>query len=219
MTVLMKKVGVHMKQGLSPLAVLAFTALLISGCFADKSGQYKPSKKARDLNNQAVAALNQQDNERALMLIGEAISIEPEFYGAYGNKAAILKAMGREPEAIETLKAAIQVKPEYVEAYVPLALMLERNAKADEAKALYAQAITLYDARLAKAPDSPDMAVNRAVAVYLGGNAQEALLALKEVLAKHPEHEQASVIKRRIEKGTRESFVAGISPGATEAQK
>jgi len=212
------KVHMHMRHAISGIAAVALMVAM-AGCSAGGNGGYTPSKKARDLNNKAVAALNQKDNERALMLINEAIALEPEFYGAYANKSAILTAMGREPEAIDALKAVISIKQDYVDAYVPLALLLERTGKAEEAKALYGQTIALYDAQLQKTPDSPDMAVNRAVAVYLNGDAQQALLALKDVLGKHPENKHAAAIRRRIEKGTREAFVAGMAPAEAAEDK
>lgn len=197
-----------MQGTLKSIAVIVAAAIL-SSCYAPETDEYRPGRQARDLNNQAIRSMSEKNYEQALMLVNKAIKIEPEFYTAYGNKSAILIAMKRDTDAAATLQAALQVKPDYVQAYVPLGLLEERAGKMAEAKERYNKAVELYDARLQKNPDDVDTSVNRAVAVYLGEDARVALLALKEILTKNPDHEVAKIVKRRIEQGSRQEFIGG----------
>ena len=200
-------------------AGLAAVALM-AGCFAVEEEDYRPSRRALELNNQAVRAFSEGDLEQALRLANDAIALEPKFYRAYANKAAVLRGLGRRPEAIGALRAAIEMNPAFVEAYVPLGLYLEETDKYDSALHHYQKAIELWDARLAKTPTDADAAVNRAVAVYLANNPRGALKALDAVLNVHPTHEMARAVKRRIQSGDRGAFINGAGrPEGSEAPK
>jgi len=192
----------------------------MAGCFAVEEEDYRPSRRALELNNQAVRAFSEGDLEQALRLANDAIALEPKFYRAYANKAAVLRGLGRRQEAIGALRAAIEMSPAFVEAYVPLGLYLEETDKYESALRHYQKAIELWDARLAKAPKDPDAAVNRAVAVYLANNPRGALKALDAVLNVHPSHEMARAVKRRIQSGDRRAFINGAGrPEGSEAPK
>ena len=200
-------------------AGLAAVALM-AGCFAVEEEEYRPSRRALELNNQAVRAFSEGDLEQALRLANDAIALEPKFYRAYANKAAVLRGLGRRQEAIGALRAAIEMNPAFVEAYVPLGLYLEETDKYDSALRHYQKAVELWDARLAKAPKDLDAAVNRAVAVYLANNPRGALKALDAVLNLHPSHEMARAVKRRIQSGDRRAFINGAGrPEGSEAPK
>jgi tetratricopeptide (TPR) repeat protein len=198
-----------MMRAMWKAVAVTVVAFLLSSCYAPDTDEYRPGRQARDLNNKAIRSMSEKNYEQALMQINDAIAAEPEFYSAYGNKSAILLAMGRDADAAAALQAALQVKPDYAEAYVPLGLLDERGGKKAEAKELYLKAVELYDARLRKKPDDVDTAVNRAVAVYLGQDARTALLALKDIITAHPDHKLARLVRQRIEQGNRQEFIAG----------
>ncbi|MCX5757553.1 MAG: tetratricopeptide repeat protein [Candidatus Hydrogenedentes bacterium] len=197
-------------------------ALLLAACTAQDSEDYKPSKHVADLNNGAVRALNEKDPARALALVNEAISIEPNFYKAYANQAAILNQLGRTGEAAAALQKLIAVKPEYAEAYVPLGLFLEKLfleklGKSEEAMAQYKKASELYAALAQAKPKDANPAINRAVALFLSNNKREAAESLGAYLAKYPDNEYAKKVKSKIEHSDRKSFVSSMPEQADKA--
>jgi len=203
----------HGRQASSLLIGAGLVAgLLLTGCFAPEEEEYRPSQRALELNNQAVRAFSDGDLERGLRLANETIDLEPAFYRAYANQAAILRGLGRQDAAIRALRAAIGIEAEFVEAYVPLGLYLEEAGKYERAQDYYRAAVVLWDERLAKAPKDADAAVNRAVAVYLGGDPRGALRALEAVLDANPAHEMARAVQRRIQDGDRQAFINNAGP-------
>ena len=192
-------------------------ALLLAACAAQDSEDYKPSKHVGDLNNGAVRALSEKDPARALALVNEAISIEPNFYKAYANQAAILNQLGRTEEAAAALRKLIAVKPEYAEAYVPLGLFLEKLGKSEEAMAQYKKASELYAALAHAKPKDANPVINRAVALFLANNKREAAESLGAYLAKYPDNEYAKKVESKIEHTDRKTFVSSMAEQADKA--
>ncbi len=195
----------------------AVLALLLAACAAQDSEDYKPSKHVGDLNNGAVRALSEKDPARALALVNEAISIEPNFYKAYANQAAILNELGRPVEAAAALRKLIAVKPEYAEAYVPLGLFLEKLGKSEEALAQYKKASELYFALAQAKPKDATPVINRAVALFLSNNNREAVASLGAYLAKYPDNEYAKKVKSKLEHTDRKTFVGSMAEQADKA--
>ncbi|HNR37085.1 MAG TPA: tetratricopeptide repeat protein [Candidatus Hydrogenedentes bacterium] len=185
-------------------------AMLLSACSAPDSEDYKPSKRAADLNNSAVRALNEKDPARALALVSEAISLEPNFYKAYANQAAILNQLGRPEDAAAALQKLVSIKPDYAEAYVPLGLFLEKLGKTEEAMAQYEKAAELFAILAQKKPKDSNPVINRAVALFLSNNKRQAVESLNAYLAQFPDEEYAKKVKAKIENTDRPSFVTSM---------
>jgi tetratricopeptide (TPR) repeat protein len=64
-----------------------------------------------------VVALQRQEYERAVALIGEAIRQKGDAAPFYHNRAAALRALGRFAEAEADYREALRLSPEYAEAY------------------------------------------------------------------------------------------------------
>lgn len=199
----------------SVLSVALCLLILCAGCSRDGEEEYHPSQRALELNNRAVRALGKRDLEAALAFAEETVALEPEFYQAHANRAAILRELGRTEEAVAALEALVAMRPSYVEAYVPLGLYLEAIGRELEAEPHYRKALALYEARLDTDPGDLRAAVNRAIALYLLREPARALRGLRKVLAEDPEDEFASAVKYRIEQGDRARFVQGFrEPGS-----
>ncbi len=183
--------------------------LLGTACFRGGDGDYKPSRRALELNNRAVKAMNDKQFDQALMLIDDAITLEPKFYQAYVNKAAILGGLDRNDDAVAALEALLALKPDFAGAYIPLGVLLEKTGKTDAAMERYNKALALYRARLEKKPNDAEAARNRALALYLTNDKMGALQALSEVVAKDPTDDVAKTLKTRIESATRQEFIQG----------
>lgn len=184
--------------------------LCVAGCF-QSGGSHEPSPQAVELNNQAVRALRQGDLDRALLLVNDAISQDPRFYGAYSNKAAILEKQGKLAEAADVLAALIKIRPDHAEASVARGVLLEKTGKKDDAQAQYAEALKLYTDRAQRADpaEKPGFEVGKAVTQYLLNDRAAALATLEAVLEANPDLETARVYKQRIESGRRDVFLNG----------
>jgi tetratricopeptide (TPR) repeat protein len=189
------------------LIVILAAACLLPACTRDTTGEYKPSKRALELNNRAVRALADKNVEQALAFVNDAIKLEPKFHKAYANKAAVLEAMGRSDEAATTLSEAITIRPDFADAYIPLGLMREKAGNTQEADALYKKALELYNAELQMQPKLAAAARNKAVTLFLLKERNEALSTLRKVLEDNPKDEAALAIMNRIENGGREAFI------------
>lgn len=187
-------------------------ALALAACRPTGTDEYRPSKRALEFNNKAVRALNLKDYEQALSLVKEALTTDPGFYKAQANQAAILQAMGRDAEAIDTLRDLIEKRPAYADAYVPLGVLLERTGRLEEATTYYRKGLELHDAILAKNPDDTEAAKNRAAALYLLNEPADALKVLRTLVEKDPGNESARILKSRIESGDREAFLGMKKP-------
>jgi tetratricopeptide (TPR) repeat protein len=196
-----------MRRKISHCLVIAAFIAICAGCSRPDADDYKPSKRARELNNRAVRALADKDFEHALQLVNETVTLEPEFYKAYANKAAILDAMGREEEAAATLDAVIKMRADFADAYVPLGVLREKAGKAEEAERLYRKGLELYTAEIARKPDSMDAVRDRAITLYLLNDREQAVTILRGILAKNPRDTKTQNALKRIENGSREQFL------------
>ena len=197
-----------MSKALS-ISVCLMIPFALAACFFRADEEYRPSKRALELNNRAVRAFDKEDYELALKLINQAISMAPKFDKAYASKAAILGRLGRNAEALQAIETAVKLMPKFAEAYVPLGLFLERAGKAEEAPQAYRKAIDLCDAAIREDPRDSKAIVNRAVANYLLGERRAALTALKELLDKHPSNDLAESVRAMILADDRGAFVQG----------
>ena len=198
----------------SVVRVAVCVLLLAAGCSRNGEEEYDPSQRALELNNRAVRALAEGDLKAALAYATQAVGLDPRFYQAHANRAAILREQDRTQDAAAVLEALVAMRPSYVDAYVPLGLYLEALEREPEAESHYRKAVELYDARLEAEPGDHRAAVNRAVAVYLLREPARALRGLRKVLAEEPEYEFAMAVKYRIEQGDRARFVQGFQKPA-----
>jgi len=189
--------------------ILAF--LLLSGC-GGVGREHKAPAEAVDLNNQAYHAFLNGDHNRALLLVNDAIKVDPQFAEAYSNKAAILEKQGKREKAAQALQTLVQLRPVYAEAYIPLGVLLEKLGRKEEANNCYTRAFSLYSDRAERATgeEKPGIEVNLAIAQYLLGDAPAAAETLKRVLAENPDFDRANEVKNRIQSGRRDYFLGGM---------
>lgn len=197
----------------------ALVVCLGIGCSARPGGEYVPSKRAVDRNNEAVRLLRENAPEKALEAVSAAIKIDPSFFKAHANKAAILRRMGRNDEAISSLREVIRLRPRYAEAYVPLGILLECTGKKDEAAPLYRKGLDLMRARQ-ETDGTLDAAtkVQTAVALFLLNEKREAMKVLKETLEKKPGDEYVKTMHGWMENGNRDAVITGLMQPATKNQ-
>lgn len=194
------------------LALCLAALVAANGCSPATNEDYRPSRRALELNNKAIRALDENKADEALVLVNDAISTDPEFYRAHANKAIILQALGRNDEAISELEATITMRPDFAEAYPTLGVLYERAGRRPDADVKYKKAIELYDAHLQKNPADVEAKRNRAIAQYLAMQPRDALKTLDELIMADPNDEISKRVKSRIESGDRQAFVKGSAP-------
>lgn len=91
---------------------------------------------------QALAAYNRQDYEKALMLYDEVIALAPdELYEGYFNRALCYVALGRDTDAQADLRRAIELEPGYGEAHFALGTVLDHAGDPLAAISSYLEAL------------------------------------------------------------------------------
>lgn len=181
-------------------SLIACTLLILSAvaCSPKPDTGYKPEPSALELNNTAVAQMQQKDFHAALDSVDKAIAADPKFYTAYANRGAILSGMGMDKDAIAALRQSITINPDFAEAYVPLGALYEKQNKRPYAKKHYAVAVKLYRAESEKQPDDANIAANLAVALFLNDDRAGALDVVTAFLKQHPNSEVLQQVKTKI---------------------
>jgi tetratricopeptide (TPR) repeat protein len=92
-----------------------------------------------------------------------ALKITPDLNEARYNRANVLMAAGRDPEATAAYEELLAREPRFFQAYFNLGLLYERGGKMDEAR-------QAFGAFLREAPDSPAFASARRYAASRSGD-------------------------------------------------
>ncbi len=185
-------------------------ALLTAGCYqesAPDTDAYVPKIHAERLNKDAVEALQAGRKAEALRLIEDAVAADPAYAQAHCNKGTILGRLGRYEEALAAADKAIEVRPNFAMAHLFRGIFLEKMGKETDAMESYANAVRFFDAELARTPDAPKTALNRAIAIYLQSGKVGGLSAFNALLAKYPNYRPARFLKERILAGDRDYFL------------
>ena len=82
--------------------------------------------------NIGIAFREQGKLDEAIESYDRALSLKPDYFEAYNNKANALKDQGELEEAITTYKKAISLKPDYADAHVNLSFVLLSYGKLKE---------------------------------------------------------------------------------------
>ncbi len=184
--------------------------VLTAGCYQESAptpDAHVPKTHAERLNKDAVEALQAGRKAEALRLIEDAVAADPAYAEAHCNKGTILGRLGRYEEALASVEEAIVVRPHFATAHLFRGIFLEKLGREIEAMESYANAVRFFDAELARQPDAPKIALNRAIAVYLQSGKVGGLSAFNALLAKYPNYRPARFLKERILAGDRDYFL------------
>src|SRR6266480_684941 len=119
----------------------------IAGCTAlIQSGAETPSDEALARHNRATAYRNKREYELALQDLDEAITLEPKFVDAVGDRGITLTALGRFADAIPDFTRVIALEPKSAYALYDRGLAYELMGLDD---------LALEDFSAAKNPRAP----------------------------------------------------------------
>jgi len=118
--------------------------------------------------NSGVDAMERGDNEKAMLLFVEAVSIKPDFALAYNNIGIIEVRNGNTDKAENSFSAAISYNPELHEAHYNLGLIRSSRNQ-------YLDAIELYDKAIEIRDDYADAYLEKGNALLALDEAEQAL--------------------------------------------
>ncbi len=122
--------------------------------------------------------------ERAVELIGQAITLNPRSAEAYNNRGTALRNLGRSHEALLDYEQAITLRPDHPEAHYNRGAVLRNSGRLEEAVSAYNQAIALK-------PDFADAYFNRGNALLDLGQSDAALADYDRAIMLKPDHAEA----------------------------
>lgn len=109
-----------------------------------------------------------------------ALKAKPDMVQAHNSLGAVLTELGRPDEAKFEFESALKIEPGSVFA-------LDRLAQLQAAGRHYKLAIQYWKQALALQPESPDITLSLAVAIYQDGDTKESIRILGELTKGHPD--------------------------------
>ena len=130
-------------------------------------------------NVRGTALAERGDLQAAEGEFRSVIAADPQNGRAYNNLGNVLRAMNRNEEAAEAYRKSIALAPRYADPLNGLGALLVAGGQARES-------LPYFDAALRLAPDFFEAELNRAIALQVSGNKEEAAAALRRLLARLP---------------------------------
>jgi len=124
-------------------------------------------------------------------LYSEILEVEPDQIDALNNRGAALASLGRDEEALASLRKAIEVKPDHVEAHYNYGSSLRNLGR-------YRQALASFERALALRPDYVKAHNNRGAVLEAMNRLEPALAAYERALAIEPEFAEARGNRMRV---------------------
>ncbi|HCX15101.1 MAG TPA: hypothetical protein DGZ24_07275, partial [Rhodospirillaceae bacterium] len=140
-----------------------------------------------------IAFLRQKigQNEDALRLFDEALSIDPGFWHSYNGRGLALASLNRFEDAISSYRQGLTLNPQSGEIHNNLGTSLRCLGHAAEALTHYRQAKELL-------PNVKSILLNEASALDESGNTEQALQAFEELVSLHPNYIDARYNRSQI---------------------
>ena len=131
-----------------------------------------------------VLAAQSKEPQRAVELIGEALSIDPRSAPAHNNYGNALRELGRHEAALRSFDTAILLNPGYAEAYCNRGLVLAELKRHDAAMENFGQALALR-------PNSAETHMSRGNSLRELGQYEAAVAGYEQAIALKPGYAEA----------------------------
>jgi tetratricopeptide (TPR) repeat protein len=202
-------------------SILIFLCSVLAACGAREQTPlpektHTPSLLARELNNEAVKALESGDFKTARQKVNKAIADDPEFAMPYYNQALLQVINKKYGLARDALQKCVQLDEKQADAHLLLGLLLEEDGNITEAAQAYQIAKTYFSN---KSPETVESELFHAIAVYLGDGLAPGLEVLNILVAKYPENPLLKDIQQHIRSGERDFFLTWLLAQKTKAQQ
>lgn len=123
--------------------------------------------------------------KKAISLLDEALSINPNYSIAYANKAQYLSILGENDQVMIVIDEALKNLPNDPYLYFIKGVFSEKENLRREAKKSFEEAILNYDKLISSNPEDFNLLVNRAFVKLFTENSQSAVKALNALKSKH----------------------------------
>lgn len=100
-------------------------------------------RSAEALYGDGLGALERGDTATALILIGQAVAMQPHNPALQDNLGTLLQMLGRLEEAEAAHRTAIRLRPDFAEAHYNLGNVLNRQGRRDDAAAAFSTALAI----------------------------------------------------------------------------
>lgn len=145
------------------------------------------------------ASLIDENASKALEFIEKALEIDPERPRNYATKGLLLRLLGFDKDAQETISAGLKLDPNNT------ALLREQSIIFDIQENPLAASLVMDNA-LKEEPNSYDNYLYDAIVSHDWGNSERALASIKEALRLNPESKEARELYPEILKGSRKTL-------------
>jgi tetratricopeptide (TPR) repeat protein len=113
-----------------------------------KVNKDKALKSAQILSNLGNLFYDLGKNDEALSYYDQAISIFPDYIGAWKNKGLIFYTMDQSPKAVSCFYHILKLDPEFSEVWLDIGVVLFEMGKFSEAKQCYEKAVQIQPGNL-----------------------------------------------------------------------
>jgi protein O-GlcNAc transferase len=141
-------------------------------------------KHPEALHMLGVLAHQTGENDRALDLIGKALTVKPQYESAYVNQGIVLQDLNRLDEAVLSYGNALSINPENADVHFNLGTIHQDSNKLDKA-------VTSYSRALAIEPDFMEAHFNLGDTLQKQGNLEQATACYHSTVALQPDHADA----------------------------
>ncbi len=199
--------------GLRNLIVfICLTAIISTNAYGQKK-IYKD--EAVKLNDKAMLLtsspeLSKQILDSALILLNNAIRIDPTYYIAYVNKAAILLEMREREKALATVTKLLTIKPNLIEAMSLQGVILHCLGRNREAQAKFDDLLSVIEKKIKAYPDSVNLRLTYAIQLIISGRQEAGITEYRKQLADHPNNPDVVNMREIIEGFDREQYLKDI---------
>ncbi|MBX9879132.1 MAG: tetratricopeptide repeat protein [Candidatus Obscuribacterales bacterium] len=137
---------------LGVFAILLFSsAAFAQSYFRDGKPITEAQYKASNLNTEAMSLMRANENEKAIAVLKEALSFDPQLSQAHHNLGLAYSKVGHTQEAIDELKKAVELNPQSAMSLLTLGGAYQTSGRLQEA-------LETYKETLKRFPDFPDKA-------------------------------------------------------------
>jgi tetratricopeptide (TPR) repeat protein len=176
--------GIELPPPLDQVRLLCERGELVAAETICRQVLQRDPQDAEALHLLGLVALQKDDAESAVRLIGEAVAIAPSEPKFRTNLSAVLGLAGRQEEALEAAREAVALHPDFPEAHNGLGSALVRVGQCEEALGSYLRAIGLRT-------DYDEAFYNRGVAQQRLGRHEAAVFCFGQATALQPDYVEA----------------------------
>lgn len=182
-------------------AILVFIILLFISCMPVAAY----SDEAANAFGRGTDLVNAEDYPGAIASFDHAISLEPEYFEAWDNKADALNRAGEYSDALIASEKSLKINPEYVRGWINRGQILynigyyyeDVLGDPDKAEEYYLEQLHAFEQAIRIDPDNPEAHFNRGYALAGMKRYDEAIAAFDRVRSLDPTYPNLALSEKQ----------------------